>query len=146
MTHPIALQHASTPFTVEQLLRVLEAASAEQKSFPLHITVHQPGSAGATPSTPVKNAAFGFDWDRGKLLITPETALSLLSQEQLQDITASVKKGQSWHAFESHKSRTAELTELRKCIQTHIGVLSSLLDDDNLSLVQRERISNAILA
>ncbi|WP_437439616.1 hypothetical protein [Klebsiella pneumoniae] len=43
------------------------------------------------------------------MLIYPAQPLTTLTPEQVADITASVRKGQSWHAFEAYKKHKAQL-------------------------------------
>lgn len=71
----------------------------------VRIVVHAPGSLGGTPSVALSERGIqvGFDWDHGKLLLTPEVPLTRLTPEDVAAIHESVKKGQSWHAYEAHK-------------------------------------------
>lgn len=73
------------------------------------IIIHSPGSIGATPSVEVESIQAGFDWDSGQVLIYPVQPLTTLTPEQVADITASVRKGQSWHAYETYKKYKAQL-------------------------------------
>lgn len=43
------------------------------------------------------------------MLICPVQPLTTLTPEQVADITASVRRGQSWHAFEAYKKHKAQL-------------------------------------
>jgi hypothetical protein len=67
------------------------------------IVVHSPGSIGSTPSVAVRSIRAGFDWDSGEMLIFPVQPLTTLTTEQVADITESVRKGQSWHAYQAYR-------------------------------------------
>ncbi|WP_394817949.1 hypothetical protein [Klebsiella aerogenes] len=73
------------------------------------ISIHSPGSIGASPSVAVESIQAGFDWDAGQVMIYPAQPLTTLTPEQVADITTSVRKGQSWHAFEAYKKHKAQL-------------------------------------
>lgn len=73
------------------------------------ILVHSPGSIGPSPSVEVEAIHAGFDWDAGQVMIYPAQPLTTLTPEQVNDITESVRKGQSWHAYEAHKKHKAQL-------------------------------------
>lgn len=75
----------------------------------IKIIIHSPGNVGATPSVEVESIHAGFDWDSGQVLIYPAQPLTTLTQEQVTDITTSVRKGQSWHAYEAYKKHKAEM-------------------------------------
>ncbi|ENK3800541.1 hypothetical protein AB3I88_002942, partial [Escherichia coli] len=74
--------------------------------------VHSPGSIGSTPSVEVQSIHAGFDWDSGKVLIFPSQPLTTLTPEQITDITDSVRKGQSWHAYQEYKKHQEQLEKL----------------------------------
>ncbi len=94
---------------IEQL-RALRAQGDGELS--VLIITQRPGAIGATPGVPVASAQAGFDWDRGKLLLRPAQPLTELTPEQMADIQASVRKGQSWHAYQAHKKQTTRIAEL----------------------------------
>ncbi|HHI2628970.1 TPA: hypothetical protein ACP41X_004605, partial [Escherichia coli] len=73
---------------------------------------HSPGSIGSTPSVEVQSIHAGFDWDSGKVLIFPSQPLTTLTPEQITDITDSVRKGQSWHAYQEYKKHQEQLEKL----------------------------------
>ncbi|MDT3718484.1 hypothetical protein [Pseudomonas oryzihabitans] len=84
----------------------------------VRIVVHAPGSIGGTPSVPLSNRGIqvGFDWDHGKLLLYPEVPLTRLTPEDVAAIHESVKKGQSWHAYQAHKKTKEKHSEqLQQC-------------------------------
>ncbi|MCN7876056.1 ead/Ea22-like family protein [Escherichia coli] len=76
------------------------------------MVVHSPGSIGSTPSVEVQSIHAGFDWDSGKVLIFPAQPLTTLTPEQITDITDSVRKGQSWHAYQEYKKHKEQLEKL----------------------------------
>ena len=59
---------------------------------------------GHTPAVAVTEAHAGFDWDRGRVLLSPERPLIALSAEQVDAIVKSLRRGQSWHAYQTQKS------------------------------------------
>lgn len=84
----------------------------------VRIVVHAPGSLGGTPSVGLsaRGIQVGFDWDNGKLLLNPEFPLTRLTPEDVAAIHESVKKGQSWHAYQAHKKTTEKHSEqLQQC-------------------------------
>ncbi|HEA3393608.1 TPA: hypothetical protein RVT40_004678, partial [Escherichia coli] len=76
------------------------------------IVVHSPGRIGSTPSVEVQSIQAGFDWDAGKVMIFPAQPLTTLTPEQVADITDSVRKGQSWHAYQEYKKHKEQLEKL----------------------------------
>ncbi len=73
------------------------------------VSVHSPGSMGPSSAVKISGIHAGFDWDNGRVLIQTEQALTRLTQEQVKDITTSVQKGSSWHAYEHAKKQKATL-------------------------------------
>ncbi|EPS6961187.1 hypothetical protein ACVG87_004284 [Klebsiella aerogenes] len=98
----------------ESVARLLSNQLTQRRDPEITIIVHSPGSIGATPSVEVESIQAGFDWDAGQVLICPVQPLTTLTPEQVADITASVRKGQSWHAFEAYKKHKAEVDGLNK--------------------------------
>ena len=98
----------------EIVARMLTASGGRMKDAKLAVVIQHPGGIGGTPSVPIKSIAAGFDWDAGKLLIYPESPLSMLSAEQLQELHSSAIKGESWHAFERHKKIRQERSDQAK--------------------------------
>ncbi|ELX6439215.1 hypothetical protein SJ703_003354, partial [Escherichia coli] len=76
------------------------------------IVVHSPGRIGSTPSVEVQSIQVGFDWDAGQVMIFPAQPLTTLTPEQVADITDSVRKGQSWHAYQEYKKHKEQLEKL----------------------------------
>jgi hypothetical protein len=114
----------------------------------LAIVVHSPGGLGATPCVPVSSLTGGIDWDQSRLLLAPEQPLTLLQPEQVEAITASVAKGQSWHANEAQKSlRDAMVSERARAsrLAALLGEVEAIFTrDDELPDDLLLRISEAL--
>ncbi|HCQ4380014.1 hypothetical protein [Escherichia coli] len=96
----------------ELVNRILSNNHSHRRDMDVTIVVHSPGSIGSTPSVEVQSIHAGFDWDSGKVLIFPSQPLTTLTPEQITDITDSVRKGQSWHAFQEYKKHQEQLEKL----------------------------------
>ncbi|MFK9971358.1 hypothetical protein [Klebsiella pneumoniae] len=86
----------------ELVARIRSNSTTQRRDPEITISIHSPGSIGASPSVAVESIQAGFDWDAGQVLTT-------LTPEQVNDITTSVRKGQSWHTFEAYKQHKAQL-------------------------------------
>ncbi|EAU6798981.1 hypothetical protein EH000_22645 [Salmonella enterica] len=96
----------------ELVNRILSNNHSHLRDMDVTIVVHSPGSIGSTPSVEVQSIHAGFDWDSGKVLIFPSQPLTTLTPEQITDITDSVRKGQSWHAYQEYKKHQEQLEKL----------------------------------
>ncbi|EDS2399056.1 hypothetical protein GTT44_004001 [Salmonella enterica] len=96
----------------ELVNRILSNNHSHRRDMNVTIVVHSPGSIGSTPSVEVQSIHAGFDWDSGKVLIFPAQPLTTLTPEQVADITDSVRKGQSWHAYQEYKKHKEQLEKL----------------------------------
>ncbi|ELU6740013.1 hypothetical protein SCJ67_003108 [Escherichia coli] len=96
----------------ELVNRILSNNHSHRRDMDVTIVVHSPGSIGSTPSVEVQSIHAGFDWDSGKVLIFPAQPLTTLTPEQVADITDSVRKGQSWHAYQEYKKHKEQLEKL----------------------------------
>lgn len=96
----------------ELVNRILSNNHSHHRDMDVTIVVHSPGSIGSTPSVEVQSIHAGFDWDSGKVLIFPAQPLTTLTPEQITDITDSVRKGQSWHAYQEYKKHKEQLEKL----------------------------------
>ncbi|MFL7123840.1 hypothetical protein IXX21_14775 [Escherichia coli] len=96
----------------ELVNRILSNNHNHRRDMDVTIVVHSPGSIGSTPSVEVQSIHAGFDWDSGKVLISPAQPLTTLTPEQISDITESVRKGQSWHAYQAYKKHKEQLEKL----------------------------------
>ncbi|EFN6556122.1 hypothetical protein K6R37_003451 [Escherichia coli] len=93
----------------ELVNRILSNNHSHRRDMDVTIVVHSPGSIGSTPSVEVQSIHAGFDWDSGKVLIFPAQPLTTLTPEQITD---SVRKGQSWHAYQEYKKHKEQLEKL----------------------------------
>lgn len=116
------------PYTAQQFLDMLQGSGSRQAERKLHIVVHSPGNVGGTPSVAVKQAFMGFDWDSKKLLLYPDVPLTKLTPQQVEDITTSVRKGQSWHAYEHHKKQANEIRSLKMQLKQQADIVQGLID------------------
>ncbi|WP_105233860.1 hypothetical protein [Escherichia albertii] len=96
----------------ELVNRILSNNHSQRRDMDVTIVVHSPGRIGSTPSVEVQSIHAGFDWDSGKVLIFPAQPLTALTPEQVADITESVRKGQSWHAYQEYKKHKEQLEKL----------------------------------
>ncbi|WP_341824408.1 ead/Ea22-like family protein [Escherichia coli] len=96
----------------ELVNRILSNNHSHRRDMDVTIVVHSPGSIGSTPSVELQSIHAGFDWDSGKVLIFPAQPLTTLTPEQITDITDSVRKGQSWHAYQEYKKHKEQLEKL----------------------------------
>ncbi|QST57574.1 hypothetical protein [Escherichia albertii] len=96
----------------ELVNRILSNKHSQRRDMDVTIVVHSPGRIGSTPSVEVQSIQAGFDWDAGKVMIFPAQPLTTLTPEQVADITESVRKGQSWHAYQEYKKHKEQLEKL----------------------------------
>ncbi|WP_318651907.1 hypothetical protein [Escherichia fergusonii] len=96
----------------ELVNRILSNNHSQRRDMDVTIVVHSTGHIGSTPSVGVQSIQAGFDWDAGKVLIFPAQPLTTLTPEQISDITESVRKGQSWHAYQAYKKHKEQLEKL----------------------------------
>ncbi|HDB9577279.1 TPA: DUF551 domain-containing protein [Escherichia coli] len=96
----------------ELVNRILSNNHSHRRDMDVTIVIHSPGNIGSTPSVEVQSIHAGFDWDSGKVLIFPAQPLTTLTPEQITDITDSVRKGQSWHAYQEYKKHKEQLEKL----------------------------------
>lgn len=97
----------------------------------VRIVVNAPGSIGGTPCVDIKQVGFGIDWDNNTLLIFPENELTRLTLEQVNEISESVKKGNSWHSYQAYKKQKEEVDTYKKEIEElRIFIKSLDLNED----------------
>lgn len=104
--------------TTKTLMEILSAGDSKGEAK-VRVLLHAPGGVGPLPSVAVCTAQHGFDWESGTFLLSTSEKLTKLSQEEVDAIRESVRKGQSWHAYEAQK-------KLRERIR--------LLEQENLNL------------
>jgi|GEM_PF-1979442 hypothetical protein len=98
----------------EKVLLANDLSSTKRREPDVVVSIFSPGTVGAHPSVSVKDLNVGFDWDAGRVVLTTETPLCALTSDQVEDITKSVRAGQSWHAYQREKAHKAEVMALRK--------------------------------
>ncbi len=72
------------------------------------IRIQNPGGLTMHQTVDAVSAGFGIDWEARQLVITPRQMLTTLTAEQLEELSASARAGQSWHAYQAHKKHEAE--------------------------------------
>lgn len=92
----------------------------------LFVRTLKPGTVGGTPCVEVKQMDVGIDWDKGKVIIDVEMPLTTLSPEDVAAIRESVKKGQSWHAYQSHIKHTEKI----KALEAEVKRLTALTSNN----------------
>lgn len=102
---------------ISELQRML-SNEGRYRDLSLSVVVNVPGSIGGTPRVPLERMQAGFDWDAGVVLLYPEKPLSLLSPEQLVQLEASAREGQSWHALESQKKLRERIIGLENMVKS----------------------------
>lgn len=93
----------------ELVARIWSNPTTQRRDPEITISILSPGSIGASPSVEVESIQAGFDWDAGQVMIYPAQPLTALTPEQVSEISESVRKGQSWHAYEAYKKHKAQL-------------------------------------
>ena len=95
------------------LIRALQNILATHGDAEVLVCVQSQGELrGHTPAVAVTDAHAGCDWDSGRVLLTTENPVIALSGEQVDAVLKSVRAGQSWHAYQAHKSLRARIREL----------------------------------
>src|SRR3546814_636945 len=97
--------------TIAQLQRMLEHAGGRD-DLDLDVRVFAPGTVGGTPRVAVEILQAGFDWDAGVVLAIPAAPLTKLSPEDVAAIHESVRRGQSWHAYQHYKKQAGRIAAL----------------------------------
>ena len=95
--------------TIAVLERIMEQPHNKRQPPILVVEVFSPGSIGGTPCVVVEHLQAGFDWDSGKVLLRTQQPVTALTPEQVADIQASARLGQSWHANEAVRKRTQQM-------------------------------------
>jgi len=76
------------------------------------VVVKTAGTVGGTPCVNIKNMQFGFDWDKGKLMIFPEKDLRTIEADELERLRkASDKEGWAQYENVNLKRQVKKLTE-----------------------------------
>lgn len=111
---------------IKQAIQHLQQAAEQGKGrhLKLCIPVFRPGWLGGTPCVEVKDIQLGFDWDASKVMLVTEEQLTTLSPEDVAAIHESVRKGQSWHAYQAYKEMAGKL----KAAEARADALQAELD------------------
>ncbi|MFK4136548.1 hypothetical protein ACI2KR_30410 [Pseudomonas luteola] len=119
-------------------LEQLEKAIADVKKCPLGhkdpdvvVLVHSPGSIGGSPAVGIKSIEAGIDWDAGRVIIRTESSLTRLSAEQVADISKSVSKGSSWHAYQLEKARLETIKKMQDLLISATALLEQMTSTDS---------------
>lgn len=97
---------------VAHLRRILDIAGPCAADLDLVVPVHAPGSVGGTPRVAVSRITVGIDWDHGVVFAQPGAEVTLLKPEEVAAIMESVRKGQSWHAYQQYKKQADRIKAL----------------------------------
>lgn len=98
-------------------LQHIAETAGNHRQLRLAIPIHQPGGIGGSPCVEVAMIQAGIDWDASVVFLVPEKHLTALTPEQVVDISKSVSKGSSWHAFQREKGLRDEIKALRELVQ-----------------------------
>ncbi|EFN4477216.1 hypothetical protein J0957_001120 [Escherichia coli] len=128
----------------ELVNRILSNNHSHRRDMDVTIVVHSPGSVGSTPSIEVQSIHAGFDWDSGKVLIFPAQPLTTLTPEQITDITDSVRKGQSWHAYQEYKKHKEQLEKLSIELDTAKQRIAELEKSEEQLINERDHAESAL--
>jgi hypothetical protein len=82
------------------------------RDWRLAVRISNPGGFTSNQTVEVDGLHAGFDWEAGQVIIEPARPLTILTQEQLADITKSVRAGGSWHAFQREKKNMERIAAL----------------------------------
>lgn len=87
------------------LMARLQRIAAAGSDPDVMVSVQSQGELrGPTPAVGIIGAHAGFDWDSGRVLLTPAQPVVALTPEQVEAIVKSVRSGQSWHAYQTSLS------------------------------------------
>lgn len=95
---------------IDRLQAIQDRGAPRHRS--LAIRRFNPGAAAAFQTVAVRAIDAGFDWEAGSVVLTPAKPLTELSAEQVAAIQASVRAGNSWHAYERFKRLNDRIQEL----------------------------------
>lgn len=119
-------------------IKAIEAQQRTEDKLQLMVQVFNPNAVGGTPCVNVDSIDVGFDWDSGKIILQTEKKLTVLSAEDVEAIKSSVRKGQSWHAYQAHKEQDNKIKELKTKLidleQINIELMSKLNKVTNITL------------
>ena len=98
---------------LSNLIAALQSIAATGGDPDVVMSVQSQGELrGPTPAVAVTAAHAGFDWDSGRVLLTPEQPVIALTAEQVEAIVKSVRAGESWHAYQRYKTLRQQCRDL----------------------------------
>lgn len=101
------------PVTIDQLIESLGRASDRRSVRQIAIPVTcAHATIGASPCVPVVSATMGMDWDQGTLFIHPQSPVTLLTPEDLENMKQARKEGQSWAMHKAYERWQLEKDDL----------------------------------
>lgn len=93
------------------------------------IRIQNPGGLTAHQTVDAVRAGFGIDWEARQLVVMPRQMLTTLTPEQLEELAASARAGQSWHAYQAHKKHEAEKAAMQSRINALLEEVEALRKD-----------------
>lgn len=99
----------------------------------VEVVVVSQGTMGGTPAVHIKNISMGFDWDNKRILISTETPVINLNEEDLLAIKKSVSQAHSFHTYRIVKPLMDEVKTLKNFIST---INPELLTEDQKEFVR----------
>ena len=97
---------------VEELKQLLERFQSRRdyENAPVCIKVERVGAVGAMPTVEIKSVSMGIDWDKGKVIIYPETLLREVDRDELSAIRKKVEEaGWGYYELANLKKENAKL-------------------------------------
>ena len=137
--------HFMLEAAMEHFQRALQYASP---SRPLRLVIrkHNPGGMSGHGTTEVQSIAVGFDWEAGRVVITPAKPMTELTPEDVEAITKSVRAGGSWHAYKSQeKLRERALKAEARVAELEMQAEAAADQLRAAVLAERERCAEIVL-
>lgn len=103
-------------YSLEQALAQLQSFKHSQGARACRLVVRKfnPGGMTGHQTVEVERLDAGFDWEAGRIIITPARPLTELSSEDVEAIRKSVREGTSWHAYQREKALRDRIAALEK--------------------------------
>jgi hypothetical protein len=102
---------------ITTLQEIAKRAGDRAESLVLSVATFGPGNIGGTPKSLVKSIEEGIDWDANSVILRAEADLTALTNEEKAEIRESVKKGQSWHAYQQYRANIEKIQKLEQEIK-----------------------------
>ncbi len=98
---------------LDEAIELLQRAR-RMRNGPMRLTIRKTNLGGLTAhqTVEVRSVHQGIDWEGGQLVIEPDVPLTVLTPEQLAEISKSVRAGGSWHAYKAQEALRARILEL----------------------------------